>query len=306
MTQILLHPDRLPRSVGAQVYIQPPWQWWETRASGDVITTNTDDNTEYAVTFGVDGAQVILTDPPTVSLVAVSVVDDRIYQELGRSMLVSQYTLARVVWHERPGDGWYPLPDPTCEPGFYEFRSECGARGQMEKVGDYRRSLRDVLTKQMSVLVWEPIPTIRTSLMDQVLALYQQFEADNLARPAAVLMSPQDEARLLAEARPGGGPLIVRDMSGPATLFGVPIRVDRNMTPGQILFVGRNATEVRGWGGDVIGVLGGEPEWRREQLTQWVEPAPPPKPQGRFANLDLDGEPDIQAPKQAPRPNVLD
>ena len=172
MTQILLRPLR-PRGDNNEpaVLLRPPWAWWETRAVADragnimVVEQNSD---EYVVTFGHDGDAVILTDPPAMHLLQVTVYDDRLWMESRRVMLENYYLLARVVWHEQPGPQWQPVPGRmTCLPGYY--LQECEQRPADGRSGrrDYMRYEPAAVAEpfertELRPLDWPIVPTVRT------------------------------------------------------------------------------------------------------------------------------------------------
>lgn len=289
MTRIVLHPDRLPAYAGSSMLMCAPWKWWETR-TGTGLTRIEEPNggLEYSVTFGRDGPAVILTDPPAVHLLHITVYDDMLH-DVGRTMLTNAYLLARVVWHEPPDPSWYPVPGLfTCSPGDYridqEMRSERGSRGDYRYFGQPDQ----VVSSGQQVLNWPVTPTQRVArvdgptgtvldnlagwggdlittvqdttytpdevrqreglppapdagLLDQILRAGQDFQVTHYRAPAAIVMHPELHQRLLmaasAQGRPMVQPTYPTDAQPYGTLFGMQIRVDANMTPGQFWLI---------------------------------------------------------------------
>jgi hypothetical protein len=286
MTRILLHPDRLPRYAGARAFMPDPWRWWETRAyhtaDGNQVELEHDlERLEYRVTFGRDGASTILTDPPAARLLSVTVYDDRYYTGLGRTFLENQYVLCRVVWHEQPGPDWQPLPTVTrtCCPGNYLLDSEvrgASERGPTRRSADdfdfQTRSFRGTFMQTMPLLRWPITPTIRTEPDDEFAAArrFSQEQITGIYGVPAGLIAP-DEVR----EREGLPELVSYSLTaGPGeydrVVFGdgteIPLTVPVTLAARGVVVVTVPAgagdggtplrmTEVRDWGGHLIGVL---------------------------------------------------
>ena len=180
MTQILLHPTpasgRIYTPSLGPVLLQPPWMWWETRAVpndlGNIMQIRQESSEgpiahgEYVVTIDRDGDEVILTDPPAMHLLQVTIYDDRLWMESQRTILESCYLLARVVWHEQPGPRWRPVPGRmVCTPGEYIHDSQTqpanGRSGRCDTARDYQRY--EIRHPSMPLLDWPITPTIRTA-----------------------------------------------------------------------------------------------------------------------------------------------
>jgi len=171
LTQILLHPQVLPRYASGPMIMPEPWAWWETRCgisrflpSGDMLyLERSADESEVKLTFGLDAAAVILTDPPASHLLSVTIFDDRVYAELGRTLLENMYLLARVVWHEQPDPRWNVVPGlRTCCPGDYRNNSEARGSTERSRARDpLREYAEQFISRDTPLLRWPIVPTIR-------------------------------------------------------------------------------------------------------------------------------------------------
>jgi hypothetical protein len=195
MTQVLLHPDKLPSYAGAQVFMGDPWRWWELRAAPIEAGLREDtERMEYRVTFGPDGDEVVLSDPPALQILEVTVVED-IYGGgmVERTLMEARYVVVRVVWHESPGRQWFEIPGArVCRPGNYEFKSEVRGRGVRGEYGD-DMTLRQVLTERMAALQWPIVATQRRR---------QRFELEEWGRGVIAVLEDYRALRPDPEPEP--------------------------------------------------------------------------------------------------------
>src|SRR6516162_1777034 len=167
MTRIILHPNRLPRygpMGGPQVVLPAPWMWWETRVASQLVLRwepERDNIQEYIATFGPDEDRVVLTDPPSMFLIHIQQYDDVMGCDFERSLLVSQYLTARVVWHTCPGPHWQPVPQVmTCRPGFYQQDSHTYGCRERRRADVRLEWDAQTYYPAMSNLDWPMNPTI--------------------------------------------------------------------------------------------------------------------------------------------------
>jgi len=135
VTQIVLHPHFLPRC-GPYVWLPAPWAWWETRTTTDLVVRHYPDAIdirEYTVTFGEDGERVMLTDPPAMILLHLRTYQD-LWEDVPRTLLMSDSLSARVVWWQSPGERWRQVPYvPMCRPGEYRHDSFTGTSMEVQR-----------------------------------------------------------------------------------------------------------------------------------------------------------------------------
>ena len=102
-------------------------------------------------------------------------------------------------------------------------------------------------------------------LLRTILAAQSAYITRARDNPVALLISPQDWRRLLA-ANNAGRPLVY-EPGGASTVFGMEVRVERSMAPGQVMVLGVNDSVVQNWGGDLVGVLTSNEARRRAGIA---------------------------------------